>query len=77
MANETGSSGSGREPGGDERNPRTERKQPIGGGQISRDEERGGQVGGEGHVSQQSDVDTNGGAPSRQTSTAEDETGQL
>jgi hypothetical protein len=37
----------------------------------------GNRSGGQGNVSQQSDVDTNGGAPSRQTSTASNESGQL
>lgn len=37
----------------------------------------GNRSGGQGNVSQQSSVDTNGGAPSRQTSTASDEEGQL
>ena len=75
MANESESRGSGREPGNDAENPRTERKQPIGGGQISREPEKGTRIGGEGQVSQQSNTD--GGEPSRQTSTAEDESGQL
>ena len=37
----------------------------------------GNRSGGQGNSTQQSDVDTNGGAPSRQTSTAQDEKGQL
>lgn len=81
MANEAESRESGsqgeRQSGGGTGNPRTERRQPIGGGQISREEERRGQAGGEGHVSQQSDAETDGGEPSTQTSTAQDESGQL
>jgi hypothetical protein len=57
------------------RNPGTEAKQPIGGGNISRDEDKGGRSGGLGNVSQQSNADADG--PSRQTSTAQDEKGQL
>lgn len=37
----------------------------------------GNRSGGQGNVSQQSNVDSEGGAPSRQTSTAQDEEGQL
>jgi hypothetical protein len=56
-------------------NPRAERKQPVGGGKISREEESSSRVGGEGHVSQQSNADADG--PSQQTSTAQDEMGQV
>jgi len=73
MANESESRG--REPGRDAGNPRTEDRQPIGGGQISRPEEKSGRAGGEGNVSQQSNADADG--PSQQTSTAQDESGQL
>ena len=61
MANETDSSGSGREPGRDEgirgRKQAAHRRRTD----FAR-EERSGQVGGEGHVSQQSNADTDGGA---------------
>ena len=58
-------------------NPRTERPQTIGGGHISREEERAGRVGGEGHTTPQSGENTDGGEPSRQTSTAKDMSGQV
>jgi len=61
--------------GGERGNPRTEQKQPIGGGKISREEEKSGLVGGEGQASQQSNADADG--PSQQTTTAQDEKGQL
>lgn len=74
MTNESearGSGSAGRQTG----NPRTDPKQRTGGGAISRDEEKSGRAGGEGHVSQQSNADADG--PSTQTSTAQDEKGQL
>ena len=55
--------------------PRTEPKHRTGGGAISRDEEKSGRVGGQGQASQQSNADADG--PSTQTSTAQDEKGQL
>ncbi len=75
MADETGYSGIGGPSRQEQRNLWTEPKQRIGGGQMSREPETGGRVGGEGHVSQQSNADADG--PSRQTSTAKDEEGQL
>ena len=66
-------SGSGRHQ--ETKNPRTKPKQPIGSGAISRAEEKSGRVGGAGNVSQQSNADADG--PSRQTSTAQDEEGQV
>jgi len=75
MANQSESRESGPESGGQSGNARTDNRQPIGGGQISREPEKGARVGGEGHVSQQSNTD--GGEPSPQTSTAEEESGQL
>jgi len=75
MAKETKRRGtSKRQSGSESRNPGKERKQPTGGG-IPRDEERS-HVGGKGYISQQSDSGTEG-EPSRQTSTAEDELGQV
>lgn len=47
-------------------------------GNPAKSEDRGGnRSGGQGKVSQESSVDTNDGAPSRQTSTASEEKGQL
>ena len=79
MTNESEARGSGsageRESAEKTGNPRTQPKQRMGGGAISRDEERSGRIGGEGHVTQQSNADADG--PSTQTSTAQDEKGQL
>lgn len=68
-------SAGGRNTSAEAGNPRTQPKQRIGGGAISRDEDKSGRVGGEGHVTQQSNADADG--PSTQTSTAQDEKGQL
>ena len=77
MANESESVKSGREAGAEKRNPRTEKRPPIRGGQVSREEEKGGRAGGEGYVSQQNASETDDGGPSQQTSGAQDESGQL
>jgi hypothetical protein len=75
MANQSEERGTGQDAGSESKNPRTQPKQPIGGGQISREEEKSGRAGGQGQTSQQSNADADGA--SRQTSTAQDEKGQL
>lgn len=56
-------------------NPRAHDKKPVGSAEIPRDEKKSGRKGGQGHVSQQSNADAEG--PSRQTSSAQDEQGQV
>lgn len=72
MADKTHGSGRGK---GAEKNPRTERRQIVGRGQISREPATGRKVGGEENTSQQSDADQEGA--SQQTSTATDQSGEL
>lgn len=77
MANESQSRGRGPDTGAELGNPRSKKRRPTGVA-VSRQEERSGRVGGEGNVSQQSnDGETDGGAPSTQTSSAQDEQGQV
>lgn len=81
MAKETESRGSGsaggQQPGKETGNPGTQGHQPIGGGAISREADASGKAGGEGSVSQQANAAADSDGPSRQTSTAQDESGQL
>ena len=49
----------------------------LGGGVKGNPAGTGNRSGEQGNASQQSDADTDGGAPSRQTSTASEESGQL
>lgn len=64
-----------RDAGPETRNPGARDKKPVGGGAISQVEQKSGGIGGEGRGSQQSNADADG--PSRQTSTAQDEQGQV
>jgi hypothetical protein len=67
---------SGRPSGSGKGNPTMNRAQP-GGGRISRGEQQRASARGEGQMRRQSDTEADAGEPSNQTSTAQDQSGEL
>ena len=67
----------GRKPGGEMTNASKDRKQPSGRGRTSREEQRSSRVSEKRYGRRQSVAEMDDGAPSQQTSTAQEGSGQV